>query len=221
VVQIKIFKNSFGGIGPFLGFFSILWIVGFLAFLKVNEGTDLIFFNTWRGSFWDNFFIYGTMLGEEHVYAFFTIVLFFKNRRDAIWVPVIGFSVMLISYLLKFLFSHPRPGAFANESWYRDSLILVEGVVPYSAMTSFPSGHTMSAFALAIGLVYLFKLNRVLWIFPFLGAVIVGISRVYLVQHFLKDVLAGSLIGILVGLTIIWLHKRYWSVSPGPAESSS
>jgi membrane-associated phospholipid phosphatase len=153
--------------------------------------------------------------------VFFTIILFFKNRRDAFWVPIIGFSVMLISYLLKFLFSHPRPGAFANESWYRDGLILVEGVVPYSAMTSFPSGHTMSAFALAIGLVYLFKLNRGLWIFPLVGAVIVGISRVYLVQHFLKDVLAGSLLGVLIGLIIVWLHQRYWSVSSGPSDSNS
>lgn len=218
---IKKFKESLGGIGPFLVLFSVLWLAGFIVNYRLAHGMDLIFFNGWRGSFWDPVFIYGTMLGEEHVYVFFTIILFFKNRRDAFWVPIIGFSVMLISYLLKFLFSHPRPGAFANESWYRDGLILVEGVVPYSAMTSFPSGHTMSAFALAIGLVYLFKLNRGLWIFPLVGAVIVGISRVYLVQHFLKDVLAGSLLGVLIGLIIVWLHQRYWSVSSGPSDSNS
>jgi membrane-associated phospholipid phosphatase len=173
------------------------------------QGAELQFFNAWRGSFWDQIFIHGTKLGEEHAYVLLTLFFFWWRRRDFWWIPLTGFTVMVVSYLLKRLFNAPRPGAFADQSWYVDGLVLVEGIIPYSAHTSLPSGHTMSAFALAVFLVYLIPLRRIGWLPVFLMALLVGVSRMYLVLHFLRDVVLGSVIGILLGLSLAWAHRQW------------
>jgi undecaprenyl-diphosphatase len=61
---------------------------------------------------------------------------------------------------------------------------------------SFPSGHTMTAFAVATCLsVFYPSLTAGL----FFCAVSIAISRVILGMHFLSDVLAGAAIGVLAG----------------------
>lgn len=61
---------------------------------------------------------------------------------------------------------------------------------------SFPSGHTIAAFAIttALGLFYPSLFSVLL---P--CAVLIGISRIVLGMHFLSDVLAGALMGSLLG----------------------
>lgn len=63
---------------------------------------------------------------------------------------------------------------------------------------SFPSGHSANAFATAIVLNGFASLGNI----PILIAVIVAFSRVYLGQHFVSDVLAGSTIGIVIATLI-------------------
>ena len=62
---------------------------------------------------------------------------------------------------------------------------------------SFPSGHSMNAFAQATVMGLAFP-----WAAPALGAVAASVaaSRVMLGLHFLSDVVAGSLLGVLIGL---------------------
>lgn len=72
---------------------------------------------------------------------------------------------------------------------------------------SFPSGHTTTAFALAVVLAHFFPGGRALW---FLLAVLVGLSRLYLVEHFLADVVAGAGLGFAVGWAVVWLSNRRW-----------
>jgi undecaprenyl-diphosphatase len=62
---------------------------------------------------------------------------------------------------------------------------------------SFPSGHTITAFAVAVsvGLFYPY-LQGCLLIIAFL----IAMSRIVLGMHFLSDVLAGSALGIFLGL---------------------
>lgn len=200
--------------GPFLTACLLSWLIALPILWELSPGADLQFFNTWRGSFWDQVFIFGTKLGEEHSYVLLTLFFFWWRRRDSWWIPLTGVTVMLVSFLLKKIFNAPRPGAFSGESWYSEGLVLVEGVVPYSANTSLPSGHTMSAFALAVFLVYLLPLRRMWWMPAFALAILVGISRMYLVLHFLRDVVMGSVIGVLLGLGLAWAHHRWVTVAP-------
>lgn len=74
----------------------------------------------------------------------------------------------------------------------------VPGVSVHQWM-SFPSGHTVTIFALCIYVALCFR-HRMLSIGLCGLAMVVGLSRVYLLQHFMHDVGAGALIGSAIGL---------------------
>lgn len=60
---------------------------------------------------------------------------------------------------------------------------------------TFPSGHTQTAFSVAVLMALLFRRHRAWW---FSWAALVGISRVYLGSHFPFDAIAGACIGAAV-----------------------
>jgi membrane-associated phospholipid phosphatase len=69
---------------------------------------------------------------------------------------------------------------------------------------SFPSGHTMGAFGFFLILNHFMPANK--WYISlifFLLACACAYSRIYLGQHFFSDVLAGSIIGVLISCLII------------------
>ena len=77
------------------------------------------------------------------------------------------------------------------------------GALPGSP--SFPSGHAMSAFAVAAAIALLAP--RLRW--PVLAlAALIGFSRVYLGVHFWLDVLAGAALGIAIGALIAVAVRR-------------
>ena len=68
---------------------------------------------------------------------------------------------------------------------------------------SFPSGHTSLAFSSATILGYRYPKWRV----PlYIGAGLVGFSRIYLGRHYASDVVVGAALGTAVGM-LVW-HKR-------------
>ncbi len=64
--------------------------------------------------------------------------------------------------------------------------------------SSFPSGHTGTAFTFAFGLYYL--CNPILGIIAIAYACLMGFSRMYLEVHYPSDVLAGALFGTLTAI---------------------
>lgn len=73
----------------------------------------------------------------------------------------------------------------------------VRFLAPVTKHGSFPSGHTATTFALATILAWHFPV----WSVPvFLLAALIGYSRVYVGVHFLSDVLAAAVIGVVSGL---------------------
>ncbi len=70
------------------------------------------------------------------------------------------------------------------------------------AFASFPSGHAVTAFALAFAVSSLWpRLSATMWSF----AVLICISRVVLLAHHPSDVIAGALIGAVGAMAV-----RYW-----------
>lgn len=214
-------RETWRRMAPFIWACLLFWIAAGFGWSTLSRGQDLAFFNPWRGTALDGLFVYGTMLGEAYGYVVAFLALWAWKRRDAIWIGWTALGVAVVSQSAKFFFRQPRPGAFADEPWFRDGITMVEGVRPLSGLTSFPSGHTMAAFALAAILVYLLPSRSKWWLPLFLLALTVGCSRVYLVMHFLKDVLAGSFLGVVVAFVVALLHQRYAFSGPSSAESSN
>ena len=69
-------------------------------------------------------------------------------------------------------------------------------LIPHPGGFSFPSGHTGASFAAASAL--FFSRNK-FGVFAFVVAALIGFSRLYLYVHYPSDVLAGALIGIMLG----------------------
>ncbi len=192
----------------FLGACLVFWFICIVLLFVLPVNGELNAFNEWKGSWTDSLFIYGTKWGEQHGYIVILMaVLLLQGAKRAFWIPLTGFFVSLVSFLTKSAFKSPRPGHFQDADWFKDQVILVDGVIPLSGFTSFPSGHTMSAFALATITLYFFPKKNWLSALMFVMAVLVGMSRLYLVMHFLRDVLLGSVLGVVVAILLAWAHQ--------------
>lgn len=196
-------ENKFYGIS----FFAWLLVGALLVFMN-EKGDFILFFNDHRSYYGDLFFRYATKLGEEFTYL---IILFFLliYRRKAAWlIPITGVIVLLTSKGLKKFFQQDRPLAWFKKQDLYEVLNLVEGEPLLSGASSFPSGHTMSAFALFGLLALLVPQKKGIGILILGLAILVGFSRVYLIHHFFLDIYVGSILGTLLALIIYTLWVR-------------
>ncbi len=70
---------------------------------------------------------------------------------------------------------------------------------------SFPSGHSLTAFAVSVPLMHAYPRLEPLLLF---SAINIAISRVALGLHYITDVIAGSALGTLVGYICLCLLQR-------------
>ncbi len=189
--------------------FGIFLLLATIALFTTGVGYWVVLLGQYRSPVFDFLFIYGTQLGEGVLFGLVALILIFYRYRYAIAVPLLGILVMLVSFISKSIFAHDRPLAYFIKLGLEDQLSLVEGVEVHSGATSFPSGHTMAGFALYSFMAFLLP-KRIFWgLTCLLLALIVGLSRIYLVQHFLKDVYLGSIMGVLLAV-VIFLWQEQW-----------
>lgn len=186
--------------------FIIYVLIGIVLLFNTDQGDVILFFSENRSAIADFFFKYGTKLGEELVYVIFFILFLFYRYRYSILVGITGSLVSITSYFSKEFFRHPRPKVFFKENGIFENINTVDGVALYNAYTSFPSGHTMSAFAL-YGMIAFIIPKKYIGLFLIVIAIIIGTSRIYLVQHFVKDVVAGSIMGVLIAMGIYYVQS--------------
>jgi len=180
---------------------AVMILAVVLLFDKANIH---IFINRHHNSLFDLFFKISTNLGDGIFVIVVSLLLAFWKFRYAVYsVAVYLFSGIFVQLSKRIIWPlAPRPSSFFEEG----TLHIVEGIKIYHNH-SFPSGHTASAFGLFFALAFLVKNNMLKWIF-FLLAWITGFSRIYLSQHFLEDVLAGSIIGVISAILLfIWFER--------------
>jgi len=144
---------------------------------------------------------YVTDIGNGWTAVAIAVILTLFNYRRALIVASSYAVTSLSAQILKYIFDAPRP-----KLYFKDQISKIHFVkaVEILSLHSFPSGHTVSAFTLAVIFTYWSK-NKAWGPVFLLIAVMVGYSRMYLSEHFFEDVTAGSVIGVVI--TVIWL---YW-----------
>lgn len=192
----------------FIGF-GILLIACLGLLFQIETGDAVIFFQERRTDFWTRFFSYVTQLGEEipYILAFF-ILFYFRNLREAIFIGLTGVVVTIVSFLLKSYFRHPRPRLFFEQKGVFSALDFPEWLHINTGHTAFPSGHTISAFALYAIIAFFITRKKIFAIFMLLFASSVGFSRIYLFQHFLKDVAFGAIIGVIIACFLYVISEK-------------
>jgi undecaprenyl-diphosphatase len=118
-----------------------------------------------------------------------------RHRYSAVllWVAVVGGN--LLNGALKHLFDRPRPELF-------------EWRTPYAGLSSFPSGHAMTAMVVYATLAYLvvrlepgLLLRRATLAVAAIMILLIGLSRLYLGVHYPSDVIAAYLVGFVWATT--------------------
>ena len=179
----------------FLTLYILFFIVLLAAVFQYPAAELHLLMNSNHTAFGDWFFRLWTEWGGLLVPNIILVLLFFYRYSIATYMAVSQLVGFTVSSTAKLAFNEPRPLLYFQENFSEISLPLVDGVRLYKAH-SFPSGHTITAFALYFGLALIVK-NKWLKVLFFVMASLVGYSRVYLSQHFAIDILAGSAIGIL------------------------
>ncbi len=185
-----------------------------------DKGDLLLYFNENRSKSLNEWNIFITQWAEEFSYvAVGVFFLLFRKRRWAIGIAGLGLLVTIVSYSLKTSFGEPRPVKYFKIINELCLLNPIPGVPEYLAHNSYPSGHTMSAFALFGFLSFISRRWELSVVFAFVS-ICIGLSRVYLNHHFIEDVGSGAAIGTILGWLVFAVDTRtrrqssHWSESP-------
>lgn len=179
----------------FWSLYFIFLITGGFIIATFEKGNEILYFNSLHSPFLNQLFKWTTRLAEGPLFLFIILIaLRVSYGKGLVLAANLGLVSVVTFFLKTFVFHDSvRPS------------VLFEGKVPLNFVqgvevlhfNSFPSGHTSSAFGVFFMLSLLTSDKR--WsILLFILALAVGISRVYLLQHFFRDVYAGSLVGVLV-----------------------
>lgn len=178
--------------------------LGSLIAFAIPYGAEILYFNELRHEPFNALFEFFTNCGEAWAFVLFGGLLCFWKPRYAMLVAIVGLLALPVGYIAKDTIGVDRPITFFEKKSQTAQLVLVPGIQLNRGQTSFPSGHTMAAFALYSLLALMTGQRYQRWGLPLvLVAILTGISRIFLVQHFLVDVLGGAIFGLLLS-GLIW-----------------
>ncbi len=148
-----------------------------------------------------------TQLGDALiVLSLLTIIILYSPR---IWESLISASIIsaVLCSPFKWVFQIPRPAAV----WEKDSFIIIGKT--YVGNNSLPSGHCITVFTvLTVLLLALMPKNsarKITWITLMIGTgILLSLSRVGVGAHHLLDVVIGSIIGYISGISGILVNQN-------------
>ncbi len=205
-------KDVLQRIRPF--FILYLILLACCLVIKLIYTKDEIYFavNTRYSDFLDTVEPYITDLGNGWAIVILAAIVAFYNYRIAFLLITTFIITSLSVQAAKFCFDAPRPQLYFKDQLSK--LHFAKGVEILSH-NSFPSGHTLTAFATSVLLTYLAKNKNWAYVLIFYG-VMVGFSRMYLSEHFFEDVIAGSIMGVVLTILWIWyIENKKFIHSPG------
>jgi undecaprenyl-diphosphatase len=167
---------------------------GMIRLINAGDRKVMLRLNQWPAPRWiREWMLLATRAGDGWLWIALALVLLLAggtSRFDAIGTAFASLTVgQMLFFVLKLWIGRERPCATEQHCWAR--------LLPPDRF-SFPSGHTITAFAVAVpvGLYYPSLLAGLIFC-----ATSIAASRLLLGLHYLSDVVAGIAIGCAVGLT--------------------
>ena len=218
-------KQLFQRNSIFIGLSLILLGVLGLALLYIPQGELHLLLCDRHTPARDIFYRYYTQVAEWFPYIVCVALLLFSRIGDGVFASAAMILSALTTQLFKNIINAPRPIKWFELNMPDVQLPLTPGVEVHSWF-SFPSGHTTSFFALAFVLCVIFTrsprshrslrsprtykaFSCLMQVGLFFLAALGGYSRIYLSQHFARDVFAGILVGVIVTAVCYAVFSRY------------
>ncbi len=185
---------------------------GLALLLLIPHGAEILYLNNWRTEPLNTFFRCFTWGGEWPAYVLLGLAGMVWRFRYALLIALAGLIVSPASYILKDRIGTDRPVTYFEKRGLREAIVVVPGVDLNGGQTSFPSGHTMAAFGL-YALAALFARTKAPWFGAACAwtAMLVAFSRIFLVQHFLVDILGGAVFGLFVAGLVWMINNRFFN----------
>ncbi len=184
---------------------KILFVSGAIILLFISLKFDFAivsFVNGIRTPLLDAFMLWVTYAGSTISVLFILTSLLLWHEHKRRWILPLLLSLLaslLVAGAIKVLIGRTRPFLLGG-------LSVFPTLVSVSPHTSFPSSHAAVAFSALPILDREFPYFRFVWA----GfALLVAFSRVYFALHYASDVIAGALLGYLIGIVAMKAEERY------------
>ena len=153
----------------------------------------------------DDFGIFFAASSQYFLGAGIVVWMLLKKDKTVFWknfkITAYFFAVAIISrfffgQILKMAINRTRPFEFHD----------VIPLIPETNGQSFPSGHMSFFFAFSTA-VYLY--NKKAGLICYVVSFLMGLARIFVGVHYPADILGGMVLGILVGLGMYKVSKKY------------
>jgi membrane-associated phospholipid phosphatase len=199
-------KNNFLVLSVYLltAFTALYFIVNYEK-VAIN-----VYLNQYVGNkFMNVFFYFITYLGDGRVAGVLLLAILLYNVRLGLCSTFSFLTATIVATTLKYaFFADVNRPYFVFQYENKDLPISYVDGVDLHIHNSFPSGHATQVFAILLCLAFASKKQPVKFLFLF-AAILTSFSRVYLSQHWLADITAGSIIGAVFSVVYYYyfVHK--------------
>ncbi|MBS1578643.1 MAG: phosphatase PAP2 family protein [Bacteroidetes bacterium] len=192
----------------------ILSVCIFMLNYFIGTNNFFLLLNTDLGIAVDYFFHYYTYLGDGVFWVPVVLLVYFYKREYLILIIAAIIFSTVFTHIFKDWLMHgePRP----TKAIVDLSLIHIVKGVKLHSVDSFPSGHSATVFCFYL-LACLFFNKK--WIVPvgLILALLVGYSRIYLAQHFPRDVAGGMIVAVIS--IIFSIETQQWWASRNATQT--
>lgn len=173
----------------------------------ISKYDSLLYINRLHHPFLDELMYHLTRLPELALIVFAIILGLFCEKRVFIAIVVSLLISLLVIYLSKFVFftDFKRPLDWINKN--PQVKIHFNPKITLHTHSSFPSGHTISAFCCLSSVAFVSKKGWV-QLLLFILAALMGLSRVYVLQHYLIDIYVGAMLGFWITFLVHFYFKN-------------